>query len=61
MLRHLLGVARGRGDTGASLETGRTEAFTPAVALDRKYGFGECSAFADDVVDDFSQCLTLAL
>jgi len=61
MLRHLLAVARERGYTRVSLETGRTEAFAPAVALYRKYGFVECEAFADYVVDDFSQCLTLAV
>ncbi len=61
MLVHLLAVARGRGYSRVSLETGRTEAFAPAVTLYRKYGFEECGAFADYVVDDFSQCLTLAL
>jgi len=61
ILRHLLHVARTRGYTRVSLETGRTAAFAPAVALYRKYGFVECSAFADYVVDSFSQCMTLAL
>ena len=61
MLVHLLTVARARGYSRVSLETGRTEAFAPAVALYRKYGFQECDAFAGYVVDDFSQCLSLAL
>lgn len=61
MLAHLLGVARGRGYARVSLETGRTDAFAPAVALYRKYGFENCDGFADYVVDDFSQCLTLEL
>lgn len=61
MLRHLLEVARERGYTRISLETGRTEAFAPAVALYRKYGFEECEAFADYVVDGFSRCLSLRL
>lgn len=61
MLMHLLGVARARGYSRVSLETGRTEAFAPAVALYQKYGFKECEAFYDYVVDDFSQCLSLAL
>ena len=61
VLRHLLAVAQARGYTRVSLETGRTEAFAPAVALYRKYGFEECAAFAEYVVDDFSQCLSLAL
>ncbi|MFM9934714.1 MAG: GNAT family N-acetyltransferase, partial [Novosphingobium sp.] len=59
MLVHLLAVARARGYTRVSLETGRTEAFAPAVALYHKYGFKECAGFADYVVDDFSQCLAL--
>jgi len=61
MLVHLLDVARARGYAHVSLETGRTEAFAPALALYRKYGFEECGAFADYVVDEFSQCLTLRL
>jgi len=61
MLRHLLGVARSRGYARVSLETGKTAPFAPAIALYRKYGFVACPAFADYVVDEFSQCLTLAL
>lgn len=61
MLRHLLNMARARGYARVSLETGRTEAFAPAVALYRKNGFVECLAFADYVLDGFSQCMTLAL
>lgn len=61
MLRHLVGVARARGYARVSLETGRTAAFAPAIALYRKHGFVECPAFGDYVSDDFSQCLTLPL
>ena len=61
LLVHLLEVARARGYARVSLETGRTAAFAPAVALYRKFGFEECEAFADYVVDDFSRCLSLAL
>lgn len=61
MLRHLLTVARARGYTRVSLETGRGEAFEPAIALYRKHGFVDCPAFADYVLDGFSQCLTLVL
>jgi putative acetyltransferase len=61
MLQHLLAVAKARGYARLSLETGRTEAFAPAVALYRKYGFEECDAFAHYITDDFSQCLSLAL
>ncbi len=61
MLVHLLAVARERGYARVSLETGRTEAFAAAAGLYRKYGFVECEAFADYVVDEFSRCMTLAL
>jgi len=61
VLVHLLGVARARGYRRVSLETGRTAAFAPAATLYRKYGFVECPAFADYVIDDFSQCMTLTL
>ncbi|MDR6510531.1 putative acetyltransferase [Novosphingobium capsulatum] len=61
MLRHLLATARARGMVQVSLETGRGAAFEPAIALYRAHGFVPCGAFADYVVDDFSQCLTLAL
>lgn len=61
MLRHLLETARARGMARVSLETGRGAAFEPAIALYRAHGFVPCAAFADYVVDDFSQCLTLAL
>lgn len=61
MLVHLLGVARAQGYSRVSLETGRTEAFAPAAALYRKYGLEDCEAFADYVVDEFSQFLSLAL
>lgn len=61
ILRHLIAVARSRGYGRVSLETGRTEAFLPAISLYRKHGFAECEAFGDYVSDDFSQCMTLAL
>ena len=61
MLVHLLGVAVARGYARVSLETGRTEAFAPALRLYAKYGFETCEAFADYEVDEFSQCLTLQL
>jgi putative acetyltransferase len=61
MLLHLLAEARHRGYTRVSLETGRGPAFEPALGLYRKHGFVNCEAFADYVLDDFSQCLTLQL
>ncbi|MGV3510427.1 MAG: GNAT family N-acetyltransferase [Novosphingobium sp.] len=59
MLVHLLSVARQRGYARVSLETGQGPAFEPALGLYRKHGFVNCDAFADYVLDDFSQCLTL--
>ncbi|MBB4615874.1 GNAT family N-acetyltransferase [Novosphingobium taihuense] len=61
MLLHLLSVARQRGYRRVSLETGQGAAFEPALGLYRKHGFSNCEAFADYVLDDFSQCLTLEL
>lgn len=61
ILLHLLAIARSRGYTRVSLETGQGPAFEPALGLYRKHGFVNCDAFADYVLDDFSQCLTLAL
>lgn len=61
LLAHLLGVARARDYQRVSLETGNGPAFAPALALYRKHGFENCPAFADYVLDEFSQCLTLRL
>jgi len=61
ILLHLLDVARIRGYARVSLETGQGPAFEPALGLYRKHGFVNCEAFADYVLDDFSQCLTLAI
>ncbi len=61
MLLHLLSVARQRGYARVSLETGQGPAFEPALGLYRKHGFVNCEAFAEYVLDDFSQCLTLRL
>lgn len=61
LLLHLLAVARQRGFRRVSLETGQGPAFEPALGLYRKHGFVNCEAFADYVLDDFSQCLTLHL
>lgn len=61
MLLHLLSVARQRGYARVSLETGQGPAFEPALGLYRKHGFVNCEAFADYVLDEFSQCLTLQL
>ncbi len=61
ILLHLLDVARLRGYERVSLETGQGPAFEPALGLYRKHGFVNCEPFADYVLDDFSQCLALAI
>lgn len=61
MLDHLLGVARARGYTRVSLETGRPEPFLPARRLYEANGFRECAPFGDYVADDFSICMTREL
>ena len=61
LLDEIIAVARGRGYSRLSLETGRPAPFQPAHRLYERYGFTECPPFADYVLDDFSICMTLAL
>lgn len=61
MLLHLLSVARARGYTRVSLETGRPEPFLPARRLYESHGFAICPPFADYREDPFSICMTLEL
>jgi putative acetyltransferase len=61
VLAHLLKVARERGYTRVSLETGRPEPFLPARRLYESHGFVECPPFADYREDPFSICMTLEL
>lgn len=61
VLDHLLGVARARGYSRVSLETGRPEPFRPAKKLYEANGFHECPPFADYTLDDFSICMTREL
>jgi putative acetyltransferase len=61
MLRHIISVARSRGISRLSLETGSWDYFRPAVALYRKHGFIECRPFADYVPDPNSIFMTLDL
>jgi putative acetyltransferase len=51
MLRHIISVARSRGISRLSLETGSWDYFRPAVALYRSHCFTECAPFADYVPD----------
>lgn len=61
LLEHIIGVARSRGYTRLSLETGSGPAFEPALALYRKRGFVDGDAFADYVRSEFNQFLHLEL
>jgi putative acetyltransferase len=61
VLAHLLAVARTRGYTRVSLETGRPDPFLPARKLYESRGFTECPPFADYREDPFSICMTLEL
>lgn len=61
ILRHIIGVARERGVSRLSLETGSWDYFRPAVALYRRYGFVECPPFADYRPDSNSVFMTLDL
>ena len=61
MLTHLVDVARARGCTRVSLETGNQDAFAPARALYMSMGFVPCGAFNGYWEDSTSVFLTLEL
>jgi putative acetyltransferase len=61
MLTHIISEARERGYRRLSLETGSSEAFSPALALYEAHGFQYCPPFGDYVEDPFSRFMTLAL
>jgi len=61
LLAHLIAVATAEGLTRLSLETGRGDAFEPALALYRRRGFANGAAFSDYEPSDFSQFLHLDL
>lgn len=61
MLLHIISVARSRGISRLSLETGAGDYFRPAVAFYRKHGFVECPPFAGHVPDPSSIFMTLNL
>lgn len=61
MLAHLLEVARGRGFTRVSLETGSMAAFLPARTMYASVGFSDCGPFADYVTSRNSTFMTLRL
>lgn len=61
VLEHIIGEAQRRGYRRLSLETGRGPAFEPALALYRRRGFRNGSAFADYAPSEFNQFLHLEL
>ncbi len=61
LLRHVIAVARDRSLIRLSLETGEGEAFDAALALYRRFGFVEGTAFADYTDNGFSRFLHLDL
>ena len=61
VLEHLMAEARRRGYTWLGLETGVPEPFLPARTLYASYGFTDCEAFADYVLDEWSVCMGRAL
>ena len=61
MLAHILEEARRRAYRRISLETGSSEAFTPARTLYSRQGFRPCGPFGDYVEDPFSFFMTREL
>ena len=61
MLRHLIGVARDRGCSRVSLETGSMAAFAPARSLYVAAGFRQCEPFGDYRPSRNSTFMTLSL
>ena len=61
LLEHIIGVARGKGMTRLSLETGSGSYFEPAILLYRRRGFLDGERFAEYERSAFNQFLHLAL
>lgn len=61
LLEHIIGVARDRGYSRLSLETGSGPAFDPALTLYRRRGFVDGEAFSDYERSAFNQFLHLEL
>lgn len=61
MLTHLLSIARQRGYTRLSLETGSMAAYAPARALYETAGFRHCAPFASYTPSPNSTFMTLEL
>ena len=61
LLQHLIGEARARGMESLWLETGSSEAFTPALRLYESAGFRRCGPFDGYVDDPFSVFMMRAI
>jgi putative acetyltransferase len=61
ILSHMIDVAKARGYTRLSLETGAVQAFKPAQNLYASFGFEVCGPFADYKLDPFSVFMTLRI
>jgi putative acetyltransferase len=61
MVDHLLAVARARGVTRVSLETGTMDAFAPARSLYTRAGFEPCPPFGAYPNSPYSMCMTRLL
>ncbi len=61
VLRHLLDLARERGFTRVSLETGSPEGFAPARGLYARHGFTACGPFGDYAPSPWSTFMTMPL
>lgn len=61
MVEYLIGVARDRGFSRVSLETGSTPAFAPARSLYAQAGFTPCGPFGDYPPGRGNTFMTLAL
>ncbi|MGA1288120.1 MAG: GNAT family N-acetyltransferase [Rubrivivax sp.] len=61
LLDHIIAVARQRGMRRLSLETGTGPAFEPALALYRRRGFVDTTAFADYPPSEFNRFMHLDL
>ena len=61
MVSHLLGLAKQRGVSRLSLETGTNEAFKPARDLYDSFGFKPCEPFGDYLPHPISVCMTLCI
>ena len=61
VVEHLLDVARQRGATRVSLETGSMDDFAPSRSLYQRLGFVECGPFADYSPSRSSTFMTLDL